>query len=505
MPAQTLRDYQERGVQSIFDAWRSGARSVLAVAPTGSGKTSVFSWIASKLHVPVLVLVHRRELATQAANRLREFGVGFGYIMSGEPSSPGQRVQIASVQTLVRRKPPPARLVICDEAHLSTAKTWSKILEAFPTSKILGCTATPFRLSGKPLAATYDATVIVARPAELREQGHLCDYVGFSYLAPDLSEVKTTAGDYDEKQSEAAMRQPSIVANIVSEWTKHARELSTIVFAVTVEHSKELCAEFRTAGVTAEHLDGTTSLEARKAILKRLETGATRVLCNVGVAIEGLDVPRVKCIVLARPTKSLARYLQMVGRGRRPWGGLKLRIHDHAFLLSQHGMPDDERDYSLNAKKERPPSEMRNCPPPCGAWYSGARCPECKSEGAPRGEREIVTIDDAEQFSFDSSSKTMVEVSLPEDRSPVEVRWSQVGQVIEGSYVGSYVEQRTGFSATVHEIVGKKRRYVFPGAVQLNRALAGVSPGTVIRVTYEGERAIGGGKWMKKFHVEVDR
>jgi hypothetical protein len=102
---------------------------------------------------------------------------------------------------------------------------------------------------------------------------------------------------------------------------------------VTVEHSKALSAEFRAAGVMAEHLDGSTPLHVRAAILRRVDQGHTRVLCNVGVAIEGLDIPRLKCCVLARPTKSLARYLQMTGRVRRPWQGVKARIHDHAFVI----------------------------------------------------------------------------------------------------------------------------------------------------------------------------
>lgn len=502
MARHELRDYQGTAEHEVFDRWRGGARSVLLVIPTGGGKTSVFVDVIASIKAPAVILVHRRELATQASTRLREFGVAHGFIMAGERPRPNERVQIASVQTLVRRSSrPPARLVVCDEAHLSTAATWAKILECYPAAKILGATATPWRLSGKPLSGMYDATVIGATPRQLREQGHLCDYVGFSYLAPDLAEVETVAGDYNEKQSEVAMRQPAIVANIVEQWLAHARELSTIVFAVTVEHSKELTAQFRAAGIAAEHLDGETPLEARKAILRRVESGATRVLCNVGVAVEGLDIPRVKCIVLARPTKSLARYLQQVGRGRRPWSGLRLRIHDHAFQIRQHGLPDDERDYSLNAKPDRPPS-LTTCPK-CYALFTGTRCPACAHEGEPRADREIVTVPDAEQFEF-SSSETMIEVKLPEDQPPVDVRWSQVGQIVEGSYVGSYVEQRTGFSATVHEAVGKKRRYIFPGTSILNRHLKNVAPGKLIRITYEGERSIGNGKWMKQFLVEVD-
>ncbi len=481
---------------------------MLAVSPTGSGKTSLFVHLTAQLKVPVLILVHRRELATQASNRLREFGVPFGFELSGMPRNPRARVQIASVQTLVRRAAPPAGLVIPDEAHLSTAKTWTTILGQYPNAKILGCTATPWRLSGKPLAGAYDACVVVATPGELREQGYLCDYTGFSYLAPDLSEVKTTGGDYNEKQSSEAMRQPVIVANIVEQWTAHARELSTIVFAVTVEHSKELTAQFVAAGVAAEHLDGTTPLLMRQAILRRLEDGTTRVLCNVGVAIEGLDVPRVKCIVLARPTKSLARYLQMVGRGRRPWNGQTLRVHDHAFLLAQHGLPDDERDYTLTAKLERPPSLTR-CEI-CLAMYRGNHCPACAHENAADPtERQLVTVPDAEQFEFSSDAAPAEPAKpKPEDLPPVDVRWDSPGRVVEGGY-GGFIEQPAAWGAQrVYLIMGAKRRYNVPGTSQLNALLDRVNrqctEHTRVRITYLGEQIIDARRSKKLFRVEAD-
>jgi DNA repair protein RadD len=504
--AHVLRGYQSDGLARVLEAYRAGARSVLMTLPTGGGKTSCFAHLTAQITAPVLILVHRRELATQAANRLGEFGVTFGYEVAGMPRRPSARVQIASVQSLVRRRPPPAGLVICDEAHLSTAATWAKVLGCYPRARILGCTATPWRLSGKPLAGAYDACVVVATPAELREQGHLCDYHGFSYLAPDLSDVKTTAGDYNEKQSAAAMRQPAIVANVVEQWLAHARELSTIVFAVTVEHSKDLCAQFKAAGVAAEHLDGSTPLGVRQAILKRLEAGTTRVLCNVGVAIEGLDVPRVKCIVLARPTKSLARYLQMCGRGRRPWGGLKLRIHDHAFLIRQHGLPDDERDYTLNAKPERPPS-LTQCEI-CFASYRGPRCPACahENEAPPPRERELVTVPDAEIFEFDSASAPPATPKPgPDDLPPVAVRWDTPGREVEGVYTARGEQPAAWGAQRVYTLRGAKRRYLLPGTAHLDSLMGRAALGHLVRVKYLGEQILPDGRRTKKlFRVGVD-
>jgi DNA repair protein RadD len=498
MPPQVLRDYQREGIAKIFAAWKQGARSVLCVSPTGSGKTSLFSWITSQIPVPVLINVHRRELATQACNRLREFGVDFGLIMSGEPVRSGARVQVASVQTLVRRKVPPAKLVINDEAHLSTAKTWNTILDEYPDARILGVTATPWRMSGKPLVGAYDAVVVVASPRELREQGHLCDYVGFSYRTPDLSDVKTKGDDYDAQQTAALMSGSVIVDSVVEEWLKHASDMSTVVFAVTVEHSQILTKRFRDAGVAAEHLDGSTPLRQREAILRRVANGETRVLCNVGVAIEGLDIPRLKCCVLARPTKSLARAIQMMGRVRRPWQGVTARIHDHAFVIRKHGLPDQDRDYTLTSKAEKPPS-LTTCAE-CLALYSGPSCPSCSHVNAAEPtERVIQTVKDAEQYEFDSGS-----VVPEQPKPPVEVTWNTPGRQVEGRFRKSWVKEEPWGKRRCYLVTGAKRDYVLPGTAMLDTLMPRAKPGDLIRVTYIEERILSGGKTRKIFQLEID-
>lgn len=510
MAAQTLRDYQARGLRQIADAFRAGARRVLFILPTGGGKTTVYSEFARRMNSPGLVLVHRRELATQGADRLREFGVPFGMILAGEPENRNARVQIASVPSLRRRaQKPPARFVIPDEAHLSTAATWDETLALYPDSLVVGFTATPWRLSGKPLSGSYDRVIVGATPRELRAQGYLCPYVGFSYKSPDLSGLRKTADDYNAHDTDAAMREPSIVANVVEKWREHASDLSTVVFAVTVEHSKQLTAEFRAAGVSAEHVDGSTPKLMRAAVLRRVASGETRVLCNVGIAIEGIDIPRLKCCVLARPTMSLTLYLQMVGRVMRPWQGVTARIHDHAFVIGQHGLPDAERDYSLHAKPEKPPS-LRQCEE-CFALYSGEACPSCGHENAPRivGEREIVTVDDAEMFEFGSDTAGLQDVTAPqsaafspEDLAPVTVRWERIGMFREGVYRGHTEVKETWGVRKLHRVVGDQRVYQLPGYAQLDRDLARVREGERVRVTFTGLRNLSGGKTAYQFRVQ---
>jgi DNA repair protein RadD len=501
MGVQELRDYQEDAIARVVEAWKQGARSVFMISPTGSGKTPAFTYLVSQVvngGGRALILVHRRELATQACNRLTEFGIDYGLIMSGEPSKPYARTQVATVQTLSRRAMPPAGLVIADEAHLSTAKTWTDILRQYPKARILGVSATPYRLSGRPLIGEYDASVVVATPSELRERGYLCNYVGFSYLAPDLSDIKTTGGDFNEQQSAAAMSSGVIVDNIVEQWLQHSSHLSTVVFAVTVDHSKQLQARFKAAGVAAEHLDGTTSNFERRAILKRVEDGQTKVLCNVGVAVEGLDIPRLKCCVLARPTMSLARAIQMMGRVRRPWQGQVARIHDHAFNIARHGLPDTDRDYTLNAKKERPPS-LTTCAE-CLALYSGSHCPACSHVNPVKeqAERKLNTIEDAEQFDFSSDEESAT------PKAPVEIKWNDIGRMIEGVFQ-SVSDEQTEYGMQKRYLVrGDKRDYKLPGTARLNAAMKKVAVGSKVRVTYTGNQDLPGGKHAKQFKVEVD-
>lgn len=493
MPPQVLRDYQQRGISEILAAYRAGARSVLAVAPTGSGKTTVFSHVLAELDARRqrgVILVHRRELATQACNRLREFGVRFGLILAGELADPTARIQVASVQTLVRRRAPPAQLVVADEAHLSTAATWRNILEQYPAARILGVTATPWRLSGKPLAGQYDACVVIATPAQLREQGHLCGYNGFSYLTPDLSDVSTTAGDYNEEQASKAMSQSAIVDNIVEEWGAHASELSTVVFAVTKEHSRQLATRFVAAGVRAEHLDGDTPLEQRRAILQRVERGQTRVLCNVGVAVEGLDIPRLKCCILARPTKSLARAIQMMGRVRRPWENVAARIHDHAFVLGQHGLPDDDRDYTLKAKPEKPPG-LRMCEK-CRALYSGRQCPACGGENEPaiQGERVLETVgpEGLERREFSSGDAPAIEAPVMRNPHPVKIDWAtvKIGRLFEGTYTRWFREQEQFGPRTYYEVECEQRTYHLPGTKTFGARMHQVPSGSRVQIEYRG-------------------
>jgi superfamily II DNA or RNA helicase len=337
-----MRPYQIGALERLRDEFRAGRERVLLVAPTGAGKTVIaVAMIRSALEkgARVLFLAHRRELIDQASRRLGD--VPHGFIVAGRKTSPAP-VQVASVQTLVRRERPEAELVIVDEAHLSAADSYQTILRGYPGAIVVGLTATPWRLDGRGLGDTYESSVLVKSPRELIEEDYLCRFRHFVYRPPNLAGVRTVAGDYQQGQIHEAMKK--IDGEVVETWLKRSPG-PTVLFAVNRDHSRELTAKFQAAGVAADHVDGDSP--DRDDIIARFRSGATRVLCNCAILSEGFDLPSVACIIMARPTKSVALYLQQAGRGLRKDGDKVLHVHDHAGNGSRLGCIDAERDYSL--------------------------------------------------------------------------------------------------------------------------------------------------------------
>jgi superfamily II DNA or RNA helicase len=337
----------------------------------------------------VLFLAHRRELINQAYRKLMDFGLpaaAVGVMMASDPRRrPGAPVQVASVDTLRNRAKPGADVVFTDECHRALSRTHQEISATYPQALHIGLTATPYRADGKGLGDAYDELIVVASPRQLIDEGFLVEPRVFTVpqaKRPDLSKVKLSKGDYAPHALEAAVDRIGLVGNIVEHWLEHAKGIRTVVFAVSVAHSKHIVERFRAAGVAAEHLDGTTPATERDATLGRLNSGETTVLSNVGVLCEGWDQPSVKCAVLARPTKSTGLYLQQAGRILRPWQGQPAIILDHGGCALEHGLPQDDREFSLEGRKKRDkaPSEAtaRECPS-CNAviGINTRTCPSC--------------------------------------------------------------------------------------------------------------------------------
>jgi superfamily II DNA or RNA helicase len=346
----------------------------------------------------VLFIAHRRELINQAYARLHAFGIperDVGVIMASDARRrPTALVQVASVDTLRMRPKPEADIVFVDECHRCMAKSYRDIAAAYPNAIHLGLTATPYRADGKGLGDAYDELIPVASPKQLIADGFLVEPRVFTVPQgdlPDLSGVKTRGGDYEERSLAQAMDRAPLVGNIVDHWLRLAEGLRTVVFAVSIAHSRHIVERFNAVGVAAEHLDGRTPTALRDAILRRVEDGTTTVVSNVGCLCEGWDQPSVKCGVLARPTKSTGLYLQQAGRILRPWNGARALLLDHAGCVQMHGLPQDDREFSLvgdarrtkktgvkDAPAEKP---VRTCAQCCAVVAPGVLvCPECGHE-----------------------------------------------------------------------------------------------------------------------------
>lgn len=390
----TLRPYQSQAVERVRRHIRGGRKRVLLVAPTGAGKTVIATHMIEcsvELGNRVLFLAHRRELISQAFRKVIGCTCRPGYdhdslmpdptckgdglprrsvgvLMGNDPRrNPVAVVQVASIDTIRNRAKPHANLIIVDEAHRSLAKSYADLVAMYPDAAVIGLTATPYRLDRRGLGEIYQELVVVSSPRELIDVGALVEPRVFTVPAkdlPDLSRVRMKGNDYDPTQLNAAVDRKELVGNIVDHWKRRASDRLTVCFAASVEHSKHIVADFRDAGVAAEHLDGMTPVEERDAILARLERGETRVVVNYGVLVEGWDQPSVKCAILARPTKSTGAYLQMAGRILRPYQGLDAIILDHAGCALEHGLPQDDREFTLDAipKRKVRAASAKTCP-----------------------------------------------------------------------------------------------------------------------------------------------
>jgi len=258
------------------------------------------------------------------------------------------------------------------------------------------------RADQRGMGEVYDSIADIAGVKELTEQGYLSPARYFAPSSPDLQDVKIAMGDYVVKQLDKKMNKRKLNGDIVENWLKNGENRQTIVFCVNVKHSIAICDEFNRQGISAEHLDAKSSDNERDDVFSRMESGDTQIICNVGLYQEGLDVPAVSCIVMARPTKSMGLYRQCCGRGLRVLPGKKdCLIFDHGGVIEEHGFLEDEILWNLNGKEIAWKKVDRNIREPklskcriCQEIFSGTKiCPKCGTELKSFG-KKIETTDD---------------------------------------------------------------------------------------------------------------
>ena len=376
-----LRDYQRKNKAEIYKEWGNGSMNLMLQMPTGTGKTHLFASIIKDLQdyfyqksrlnsteswedrnkwvLPkILVLVHRIELIEQIHDTLAEkykhsSGIVSGGVIMGETKN----VIVASVQTFSRRaklekwvKDVDFDFIIIDEAHHSTAESYQRVRKTWPKARLLGVTATPYRLNHQPFTDVYDKLILSEPVYKFIEKGYLCQYDYFSikpssqiqyqidHLATDFS------GDYDERAMSELLNQDRIRASILGTYEKFAKGKKGIVYTINRLHNQMLASLFSAHGYNVAYIDSQTPKEERNNTVQAFRDGKLDIIFNVNIFSEGFDCPDVEFIQLARPTKSLSMYLQQVGRGFRiSKGKEKVLFLDNVGLYNRFGLPSARR------------------------------------------------------------------------------------------------------------------------------------------------------------------
>jgi superfamily II DNA or RNA helicase len=336
----------------------------------------------------VLFLVHRQELCQQISNTFSAQGVDMALC------------SVSMVQTVSRHldRILTPQLIITDEAHHSTASTYRKIYDAFPGALRLGFTATPCRLNAGGLGEVYTDLITSVSTQWLIENHYLAPYKYYSVKLADTSGLHIRAGDYKADEVAALMQNSEIYGGTVEQWERLARGKKTIVYCASVEAARMTAAQFIRSGYPAASLDGSTPPEVRRQVMESFRRGDTLILCNCELFGEGLDVPDCECTVLLRPTQSLTLYIQQSMRSMRYMPDKTAIIIDHVGNCYLHGLPDDNREWTLEPKKKQENIvKIRECKE-CFAVYPPSldKCPYC---GAPavkevqRKDKKVVDID----------------------------------------------------------------------------------------------------------------
>lgn len=394
-----LRPYQAQCVQQVSEKLSTHGR-VLLIAGTGAGKTIMASRLIVDLVAKdwrTLFLVHRDILIQQTVEKLVNTDLSYGIIAGDYPINLKAQVQIASIQTLSRRGKQwllenfPFQVAIFDEAHLTN---WFKFaLELFPplphTQKTLaiGLTATPWRRSKfQSMGDIYPISVLAPLPHELIEQGFLVPFSYYSIGKLERQGLILKNGEYTQASLKVKCNTPEMIRHIVEQWKLRASDRRTIVFAIDIEHSRQIAQAFSECGITAASVDGTMAIKTREQLYGQLAKGQLQVLCSCEALSEGFDVPVVSCVVLARLTTSKAKYFQQIGRGARILPGIKrdCMILDPVGLVSDFGFLESlsEEDFSLSPCErealQKGTAPVKNCPN-CSRLILATypKCPQC--------------------------------------------------------------------------------------------------------------------------------
>ena len=384
-----LRDYQKSLLNRTVEAFKEGYRRPLVVAPCGAGKSYLFAEMIRITKGEVLVLTHRRELKQQHEELLRILNI--------------HNARVAMILTEANRlgENPTPSLIIADEAHLSRSNSWVKVIEYYDTFTV-GLTATPIRLDGKPLGSIYDTLITGVDTRWLIENERLAPYKYYAPTLVDTSGLRKVGGDYVISEMEQLMNERAIYGNVIDSYKRFSPGERSICYCVSIEHARKTAENFNKAGIRAESIYSGTPERQRQQIIDDFKCGRITVLCNVGIISEGISINEVGCCMLLRPTESIALGIQQMMRCMRYLPGKTAKILDFVGNYLRVGLPDDERDWSLEEQlkpkrqlDERGNFYIRTCPECFLTFKTDAVCPYCGTE-YPLHPREIKAHEEIE-------------------------------------------------------------------------------------------------------------
>ena len=396
-----LRDYQQRALTNLRQSLKSGHRRPMLLLPTGGGKTLISAAaVQSALDKGnrVAFCVPSISLINQTVDAFREEGIhDIGVMQADHPGADAAaRVQVISEATLLRRARPDVDLVFVDEAH-QVHKSILAWMADKPDLPFIGLSATPWT---KGLCKYYDDLIVAARTQQLIDEGHLAPFRAYAPTHPDLTGVRDVGGDYHEGQLAEAMNKAPLRADVVTNYLSKGENRPALCFGVNRAHAYQLYQDFERAGVPAAYVDAHTDIKAREDIKRAFHDGDIKVVCNIGTLTTGIDWD-VRCLILARPTKSEALYQQIIGRALRMAPGKEdALIFDHSDTTLRLGFVTDihhdtldtgNRKQSSGGKREPAIKLPKECPSCHFVKPAGVHaCPECGFTPKRRSDVEVV-------------------------------------------------------------------------------------------------------------------
>jgi superfamily II DNA or RNA helicase len=374
-----LRPHQLTAKSDILRAWDSYDSAMLQM-PTGTGKTYLFTSIikdlishykSQKLEINILVVAHRIELLDQIAVSLNNYGIPCGFIQGSREQHLWQRVQVGSILSLIsERNEMSVRrckfdFIIVDEAHHTLADSYKRLFDMFPEAKKLGVTATPWRMNHESFTSVYQ-TLITTPQVKWFIKNHLLADFDYVSVRPDSSLQKlvnsidvATTGDFINDALSAAFDNQRIRARLFESFHTYAKDRKGIVYAINKQHARNIAELYSSKGYVSVNIDCDTPKDERERLIEEFKAGKIQVLVNVELFTEGFDCPDVSFVQLARPTRSLAMYLQQVGRGLRYVEGKEKTIFiDNVGLYNYFGLPDANRKWQHHFQGQEVPDEI---------------------------------------------------------------------------------------------------------------------------------------------------